>query len=406
MTSAIETIEGIRLIEAALPGVLTVLGVSNVSFGINPAARKVINAVFLYHCIKAGLDLAIIHPSHVVPFAEIPTEERDLAEDLIFNTRPDALQRLIEFYEGKTEDTSAGGPDPMAEMTVRERLHYRIVFRKKEGIEADIDQAVAESGDAVEVLNNVLLPAMKEVGDKFGAGELILPFVLQSAEAMKKAVSQLENYLEKVEGSTKGNVVLATVYGDVHDIGKNLVNTILTNNGYTVHDLGKQVPISTIIDKAVEVERDRDRALRPARLDQQADAALRQGAAPRRAQVPGHDRRRGDQPALRPPLAVRGGRHRLRGGRVLRQGRLRGPLADGPHHRARASASKLVGDTLAGGPEDAQQAEPANRSSPRPTPPTRPVGNTADRRAAGRAVLRRAGDDRLHAWPMSGRTST
>jgi len=127
------------------------------------------------------------------------------------------------------------------------------VSRKKDGIEADIDQAVAESGDAIDVLNNVLLPAMKEVGDKFGAGELILPFVLQSAEAMKRAVSQLENYLEKAEGSTKGTVVLATVYGDVHDIGKNLVNTILTNNGYTVHDLGKQVPITRIIDKAVEV---------------------------------------------------------------------------------------------------------------------------------------------------------
>ncbi len=140
----------------------------------------------------------------------------------------------------------------MLEMSVRERLHYRITHRKKEGVEADIDQAVAESGDAVDVLNNVLLPAMKEVGDKFGAGELILPFVLQSAETMKKAVNQLENYLEKKAGSTKGTVVLATVYGDVHDIGKNLVNTILTNNGYTVHDLGKQVPISRIIDAAVE----------------------------------------------------------------------------------------------------------------------------------------------------------
>jgi 5-methyltetrahydrofolate--homocysteine methyltransferase len=250
--SAIETIEGIRMLEEQLPGVLTVLGVSNVSFGINPAARKVINAMFLYHAIKAGLDLAIVHPSHVIPIGEIPDDERELAEDLIFNRRPDALQRVIEHYEGRTEDTS-GGPDPMAEMNVRERLHFRIVYRKKEGVEADIDQAVAESGDAVEVLNNVLLPAMKEVGDKFGAGELILPFVLQSAEVMKKAVTQLENYLEKVEGATKGNVVLATVYGDVHDIGKNLVNTILTNNGYTVHDLGKQVPISTIIDKAVEV---------------------------------------------------------------------------------------------------------------------------------------------------------
>ncbi|HYH10771.1 MAG TPA: vitamin B12 dependent-methionine synthase activation domain-containing protein, partial [Thermomicrobiales bacterium] len=243
--------EGIRLIHEALPEVNFTLGISNVSFGINPAARKVVNAVFLDECIKAGLTMAIIHPSHVLPLSEIPEEEVELARDLVLNRREDALARIISFYEGRTEEDTAG-PDPMDEMNVRERLHYRIVHRKKEGVEADIDQAVAESGDAVDVLNNVLLPAMKEVGDKFGAGELILPFVLQSAETMKKAVAQLENYLEKQEGTTKGTVVLATVYGDVHDIGKNLVNTILTNNGYTVHDLGKQVPITRIIDAAVE----------------------------------------------------------------------------------------------------------------------------------------------------------
>jgi len=251
--SAVETIEGIRLIHEALPEVNFTLGISNVSFGVNPAARKVINAVFLDECIKAGLTMAIIHPSHVLPLSEIPEEEVELARDLVLNRREDALARIIQHYEGRTEEASSG-PDPMAEMNVRDRLYYRIVHRKKEGVEADIDQAVAEAnGDAVDVLNNVLLPAMKEVGDKFGAGELILPFVLQSAETMKKAVAQLENYLEKVEGQTKGTVVLATVYGDVHDIGKNLVNTILTNNGYTVVDLGKQVPITTIIDKAVEV---------------------------------------------------------------------------------------------------------------------------------------------------------
>ena len=251
-SSAIETIEGIRRIETELPGVLSILGVSNVSFGVNPVARRVINAVFLYHAIKAGLDLAIIHPSHVIPFAEISDDERELAEDLVFNRRPDALQRVIEHFEGRTEEAS-GGPDPMADMDARQRLHYQIVFRKREGVEDNVDQAVADSGDAVEVLNNVLLPAMKEVGDKFGSGELILPFVLQSAEVMKKAVTQLENYLDRVEGTSKGIVVLATVFGDVHDIGKNLVNTILSNNGYTVHDLGKQVPISRIIDTAREV---------------------------------------------------------------------------------------------------------------------------------------------------------
>lgn len=251
--SAVETIEGIRLIKEHMPDVNFTLGVSNVSFGINPLARKAVNAVFLNECIKAGLTQAIIHPSHVLPLSEIPEEEVELARDLVLNRREDALARIIEHFEGRTEDNGNQGPDPMLTMSVRERLHYRIVHRKKEGVENDIDLAVAEAGgDAVDVLNNVLLPAMKEVGDKFGAGELILPFVLQSAETMKKAVSQLENYLEKVEGSTKGTVVLATVYGDVHDIGKNLVNTILSNNGYTVLDLGKQVPISTIIDAAVE----------------------------------------------------------------------------------------------------------------------------------------------------------
>lgn len=251
--SALETIEGIRLIEAALPDVLTVLGISNVSFGLNPVARKVVNAVFLYHAVNAGLDLAIVHPSHVMPFAEIDPLERELAEDLVLARRPDALPRLIEHFEGRTESDDASGPDPMVGMSVAERLHYRILHRKKEGIEADVDEAVADR-DPVDVLNNVLLPAMKEVGDKFGAGELILPFVLQSAEAMKRAVAQLENYLERQEGVSKGTVVLATVFGDVHDIGKNLVNTILTNNGYTVHDLGKQVPVNRIIEKAIETK--------------------------------------------------------------------------------------------------------------------------------------------------------
>ncbi|MFL5759365.1 MAG: methionine synthase [Thermomicrobiales bacterium] len=250
--SAIETIEGLRRIEEEMPGVLTILGVSNVSFGLNPAARRVLNAVFLYHCVQAGLDLAIVHPSHVVPFSEIPAEERALAEDLVFARQPDALQKYIEFFEGRSDADGPSGPDPMLEMNPRERLYYRIVYRKKEGVEEDVDQAVRDAGDPVEVLNNVLLPAMKEVGDKFGAGELILPFVLQSAEVMKRAVARLETYLERQEGVTKGTVVLATVFGDVHDIGKNLVNTILTNNGYTVHDLGKQVPINRIIDKAVE----------------------------------------------------------------------------------------------------------------------------------------------------------
>ncbi len=251
--SALETLEGIRRIEADMPGVMTILGISNVSFGLNPVARKIVNAVFLYHAVQAGLDLAIVHPSHVVPFAEIPAIERELAEDLVLARREDALARLIEHFEGREEDATRAGRTRRIGMTPEERLHYQIVHRRKEGIEEQIDLAVANR-DPVEVLNAVLLPAMKEVGDKFGAGELILPFVLQSAEAMKRAVARLETYLERQEGVTKGTVVLATVYGDVHDIGKNLVNTILTNNGYTVHDLGKQVPVNRIIDKAVEVD--------------------------------------------------------------------------------------------------------------------------------------------------------
>jgi 5-methyltetrahydrofolate--homocysteine methyltransferase len=314
--SAVETIEGIRAIKRELPGVLTVLGVSNVSFGLSPQARGVLNSVFLHHCVEAGLDMAIINPAHVRPYFEIPEEERALADALIFDRREgerDPLADFIAFYEGRGSDVEAI-VDPTAEMHPDAALHWKILHRKKEGIEELIDAAIraraswpgatrpvpapaeerrsagAEEPEArttpaaaastpaspgvlpstpagegpgegaiepaVAVLNEVLLPAMKEVGDRFGAGELILPFVLQSAEVMKRAVARLETYLEKSEGQTKGKVVLATVYGDVHDIGKSLVNTILTNNGYTVYDLGKQVPVNTIIEKAEEVRAD------------------------------------------------------------------------------------------------------------------------------------------------------
>jgi 5-methyltetrahydrofolate--homocysteine methyltransferase len=268
-SSAIETIEGIRLIKQNLPGVMASLGVSNLSFGLAPHARPVLNSVMLYHCMQAGMEMAIINPAHVTAYPDISQEEKDMAEDLIFNRREDALQRYIEYYEKVTPTAESTLADPTEGMTTEQRLHWKIVHRKKDGVEADIDSLVpyplppegitdqvkreANHLRAVEVLNTVLLPAMKEVGDKFGSGELILPFVLQSAEAMKKAVAHLENYLEKKEGVSKGLVVIATVYGDVHDIGKNLVKTILANNGYDVIDLGKQVPAETIISKAVEV---------------------------------------------------------------------------------------------------------------------------------------------------------
>ncbi|TVR20820.1 MAG: methionine synthase [Anaerolineaceae bacterium] len=253
---AIETLEGIRLIKERIPGVMTALGISNVSFGVSPAARGVLNSVFLYHAVKAGLDMAIVNPAHITPYAEIPEDQRKITEDLIFNSDPDALPRFIQYFEENTvEMAGRDAVDPTADMTTEQALHWQIVHRRKEGVEALIDDALTRQ-DAVGVLNNVLLPAMKEVGDKFGAGELILPFVLQSAEVMKKSVAYLERFMEKVEGSTKGVVVLATVYGDVHDIGKNLVKTILSNNGYTVYDLGKQVPVNTIVEKAQEYNAD------------------------------------------------------------------------------------------------------------------------------------------------------
>ncbi|MEA3440288.1 MAG: vitamin B12 dependent-methionine synthase activation domain-containing protein, partial [Chloroflexota bacterium] len=238
------------------------LGVSNVSFGLSRNARPVMNSIMLYHSVQAGLDMAIVNPAQITPYAEIPEVERELCEDLLLNRHPNALQRYIEYFEERGESALIGeeSVDPTADMTPEERLHWRILHRHKEGVEADIDEIMSRQSDlsrheaAVNILNTVLLPAMKEVGDRFGSGELILPFVLQSAEVMKVAVAHLENYLERLEGTSKGTVVLATVYGDVHDIGKNLVKTILSNNGYTVVDLGKQVPAETIISKAIEVD--------------------------------------------------------------------------------------------------------------------------------------------------------
>ncbi len=252
--SGIETLAGLRAIKTELPGVLTSLGVSNVSFGLAREARAALNSVFLYHGVQAGLDMAIVNPADITPYAEIPDEERRLAEDLVLDRDPQALARLVAHFEGRTPESRAReeGAEEAA-LTVEQKLHWQILHRRPAGIEELVDEAVRRQ-DAVTVLNAVLLPAMKDVGDKFGTGELILPFVLQSAEVMKKAVARLETYLERREDLAKGRVVLATVYGDVHDIGKNLVKTILVNNGYSVFDLGKQVPVQSVIDKAVEVD--------------------------------------------------------------------------------------------------------------------------------------------------------
>ena len=277
------TLEGIRLVKKRFPDCFTVLGLSNVSFGVSSNARKIINSVFLYHALQAGLDAVIINARDIIPYPEIDEQQKKLAEDLIFNRHPNALPELISYFEGAK--AVATGPakrievDPSWEAS--KRCYFRIVNRLKEGIEEDVVDAIADRVKfvkaptnessrlilkaspkeaaheaAVATLNEVLLPAMKEVGDKFGAGELILPFVLKSAECMKAAVAELEKYLIKQEGVSKGKLVLCTVYGDVHDIGKNLVKTIFVNNGYTVYDLGKQVPLQKILEKINEVDAD------------------------------------------------------------------------------------------------------------------------------------------------------
>jgi 5-methyltetrahydrofolate--homocysteine methyltransferase len=283
--SAIETLKGISLVKKEIPGCFTTLGLSNISFGLPPNARKIINSVFLHHALKAGLDTVIINAKDIIPIGEIKEEQIKLAEDLIFNRHANALSDLIYYFENKNV-TVAKNDQRLEEIdkdwSFDKRCYYRIVNRIKDGIEADVVGAIAgklkkkldvnveniQKKDmlrqhpeltheaAVQTLNEVLLPAMKEVGDKFGAGELILPFVLKSAECMKSAVSELEKYLIKKQGVSKGKLVLCTVYGDVHDIGKNLVKTIFINNGYTVYDLGKQVPIQQIIDKIEEVQAD------------------------------------------------------------------------------------------------------------------------------------------------------
>jgi 5-methyltetrahydrofolate--homocysteine methyltransferase len=282
--AAKNTLDGIRLVKKKFPDCFTVLGLSNVSFGVSPNARKIINSIFLYHALQAGLDAVIINARDIIPYPEIDEQEKKLAEDLIFNRHPNSLAELIAHFEGAKGVTAASSAskriqvDPNWEAS--KRCYFRIVNRLKEGIEDDVVQAIADrvkdskstkdSGQlvlrtsskeaiheaAVETLNEVLLPAMKEVGDKFGAGELILPFVLKSAECMKAAVAELEKYLIRQEGVSKGKLVICTVYGDVHDIGKNLVKTILINNGYTVYDLGKQVPLQKILEKINEVKAD------------------------------------------------------------------------------------------------------------------------------------------------------
>lgn len=253
----IATIEAIRELKRRHPDVQTTLGLSNISFGLNPAARILLNSVFLDECVKAGLDSAIVHASKILPIARFSEEEVQTALDLIHDRRAegyDPLQKLMALFEGATaKSLKAGKAEELAALPLEERLKRRIIDGEKNGLEADLDAALTDR-PALDIVNETLLDGMKVVGELFGSGQMQLPFVLQSAEVMKTAVAYLEPHMEKVEGEEagKGTIVLATVRGDVHDIGKNLVDIILSNNGYNVVNLGIKQPVSAILDAAAE----------------------------------------------------------------------------------------------------------------------------------------------------------
>lgn len=251
----IATIEAIRELKRRRPDVQTTLGLSNISFGLNPAARILLNSVFLDECVKAGLDSAIVHASKILPIARFSEEEVTTALDLIHDRRAegyDPLQKLMALFEGATtKSLKAGKAEELAALPLDERLKRRIIDGEKNGLEADLAEALQDR-PALDIVNETLLDGMKVVGELFGSGQMQLPFVLQSAEVMKTAVAFLEPHMEKSDAEGKGTIVLATVRGDVHDIGKNLVDIILSNNGYNVVNLGIKQPVSAILDAAQE----------------------------------------------------------------------------------------------------------------------------------------------------------
>jgi 5-methyltetrahydrofolate--homocysteine methyltransferase len=253
------TIDAIRELKARHPAVQTILGLSNISFGLKPVVRTVLNSVFLAECTKAGLDAAIVHASKILPVARIPDEQREVALDLIYDRRRegyDPLGALLDLFEGvDAQDAKASRAEELAALPLSERLQRRIIDGERVGLQADLDEAL-QTRPALEIVNDTLLEGMKVVGELFGRGEMQLPFVLQSAEVMKAAVAYLEPHMEKTDDAGKGTIVLATVKGDVHDIGKNLVDIILSNNGYSVVNLGIKQPVSAIIEAAQENEAD------------------------------------------------------------------------------------------------------------------------------------------------------
>ncbi|MGH9020483.1 MAG: vitamin B12 dependent-methionine synthase activation domain-containing protein, partial [Acidimicrobiales bacterium] len=249
----IETIDAISRMKDEVPGVRTILGLSNVSFGLNPAARQVLNSVFLHECADAGLDAAIVHAAKLLPLARVPDDARRACLDLIYDRRRngyDPLATLLELFEGVS--VTGVSVDDLADLPLNDRLRRRIVDGLRPGLELDLDEAMAAGAAPLGIVNDVLLDGMREVGDLFARGEMQLPFVLQSAETMKAAVSHLEPHMEKSDQGGRGTVVLATVKGDVHDIGKNLVDIILTNNGYEVVNLGIKVGINEMLSAVDE----------------------------------------------------------------------------------------------------------------------------------------------------------
>ncbi|GAB2750538.1 methionine synthase [Salinifilum aidingensis] len=255
----IETIEAIRELKRRHPDVQTTLGLSNVSFGLNPAARQVLNSVFLNECRQAGLDSAILNSSKILPMNKIDEEQRQVALDVVYDRRGeeyDPLQKLMTMFEGKSAASSGASlEEELAQLPLFERLEKRIVDGARNGLETDLDEAMQEK-KPLTIVNDHLLAGMKVVGDLFGSGQMQLPFVLQSAEIMKTAVAHLEPYMEKDDSGGKGKLLLATVKGDVHDIGKNLVDIIVSNNGYDVVNIGIKQPINDILEAAEENEVD------------------------------------------------------------------------------------------------------------------------------------------------------
>ena len=256
LDAGIQTLEGIRRIKQELPGVFTVLGLSNISFGLLPASRKILNSVFLHEAIEQGLDAAIIDPGKILPLAQISEEDRTFCFDLIYNRDQGAEKSpLMRFIDHFAERVETQEDDETLDKRPEEELHQKIVRGDKDGIE-DILAVLLERNRPLDIVNQILVPAMRHVGELFGKGELLLPFVLQSAEAMKKSVAWLEPHMDRVDQEEGIKVLLATVQGDVHDIGKNLVDILLSNNGYKVFNIGIKVPAETIIARAQELQVD------------------------------------------------------------------------------------------------------------------------------------------------------